>query len=453
MPKIPRPRRAVWLAALCAAGPVSSAGLPNLLLGRDTCAANFSRCTQAGLPDNFCCPNGQTCNILAANTTVLCCPNGADCSQIQPISCDITQQDPRENPKAVVKTTVLNGIMTHCGDGTCCPFGYLCNTSGQCSKSPNQDALPFTATSSSPTASSTTTGAAKSTASANTNNAASSAVAPQGASTSAASASSASASESSTSGDSGPQPAVIAGAAIGAAFVGILAALVAYLCIKRRKAKKREDSENIKSIRSTSSFGNIISNPIMTEDATMRSDFTRRSPGARASTASSFATRVNEDLGRIGGDFYIPGTTTPTPDDSRRIGVGSGTVKVPPIRNMRQSSIAYGYGAPDTSPYNGRRATHTTNPYAESVYPEDTTASVPQTPKNREPSSMSIPLYTDERTLGRDRRDSSHLDTPSRRRSRDTTISDVLRQVALDDVANGKAPFVPPSAYSPASRR
>ncbi|KAI0486031.1 hypothetical protein F4859DRAFT_468635 [Xylaria cf. heliscus] len=93
----------------------------------DTCAANYTKCPQAGLPANFCCATGSTCSLLAGGTTVLCCPEGSDCGTIQPISCTISLQDPATNPKAQVKTTELDGKLPTCAKG-CCPFGYHCDS-------------------------------------------------------------------------------------------------------------------------------------------------------------------------------------------------------------------------------------------------------------------------------------------------------------------------------------
>ncbi|KAH8890943.1 hypothetical protein GQ53DRAFT_824172 [Thozetella sp. PMI_491] len=458
MPNIPRPRRLVWLAVLCAAQLATSASLPNTLFERDvSCAADFTKCGQAGLPDFFCCSQNSVCNVLAANTTVLCCQQGNDCTNIQPISCDVSLQDGQKNPTAGIKTTVFNVPLAHCGSGLCCPFGYTCNSSNLCVKSADQDTAP--SASGTPTSSSSltaTSGPEKSTSTSNTNNAASSAADPQGADGTATSTPTPP-TVGSTESNSGPQPGVVAGAVVGSIFAALIVAVLALLCLKKRRAEQKDDGDIAKSIRSTSSFGNIISHPIMTNNGTMRSDFARRSPGVRSSNSSSFATQVNQDLERIAGDIGGARGSPPTTPTRTPRTQGSEGVKVPPIRNMRQSSIAYGYGAPNTSPYNNGSNIHGHKPYHEPVSPVEATGPAPQTPKGREPSSMTIPLYTDERTLGRSAGgNSNYLELPGRRHSRDTTyttFSDMLKQVALDDVAKGREPFVPPGAYSPATRR
>ncbi|KAI2635962.1 hypothetical protein GGS21DRAFT_57602 [Xylaria nigripes] len=147
--------RTLQLAAVFAAASAST--LPaDWLRERDgTCAANWNICSQAGLPANFCCPQGASCNVLAGATTVLCCPTGSDCSTIQTISCNLSLQDPAQNPTAEVKTTELNGKLPTCGNG-CCPFGYHCDEKSlDCVQDADQSRKP--GESSSSTASPTTT--------------------------------------------------------------------------------------------------------------------------------------------------------------------------------------------------------------------------------------------------------------------------------------------------------
>ena len=456
MRKIPRPCDAVFLAL--ASSYVRAASIPDLLLRRDTCLPNFTECSQAGLPSYFCCPQGQICNVLAANTTILCCPSGADCTSIQPISCDISQQDGQKNPSAVIKTTLLNGVMFHCGSGTCCPFGYSCNTNGQCSKDANQAVLPFTtsappAASTSPGTPVASSGAQTSAISSSNSPTHSSAVIPESASTTGGSAVNATAQQSSTGSSN---TAAIVGGSVAAVIGTIFVAAIAYICIRKRNARKIDDGSQ-KSIRSTSSFGNLISNPIMTENTTMRSDFARRSPGRRTSTASSAAARANEPRGPLGtppgagtGVGVAIGTAGSAPSTPPPRVVSHQSAKVPPIRNMRQSSIAYGVGAPNTSQYHGE-----TNGSPGSR-PMVGTRNL-RTPEPREPSSMSIDVFADAQTVGR----SGGAGNPDRasalrRFSRDTTMTtftEMARRAGMDDVAAGKEPFVPQSAYSPASRR
>ncbi|KAI1436719.1 hypothetical protein GGR50DRAFT_186334 [Xylaria sp. CBS 124048] len=120
--------RTLWFATAFAVTSATSLPPGWLFERAGICAANFSQCTQAGLPANFCCSQGTTCNVLAGATTVLCCPTGSDCSTIRIINCELSLQDPVAHPSAGVKTTDLNGKLPTCGKG-CCPFGYHCDES------------------------------------------------------------------------------------------------------------------------------------------------------------------------------------------------------------------------------------------------------------------------------------------------------------------------------------
>jgi len=93
---------------------------------------------------DFTCPSTTTCLWTAANTTLVCCPIGYNCNAIVPITCDLTQQDVSKHPDAAVKTTVLNGTLLGCGEGTCCPWGYECaDTQGShCQLMEDQDVTP-----------------------------------------------------------------------------------------------------------------------------------------------------------------------------------------------------------------------------------------------------------------------------------------------------------------------
>ncbi|KAI5924722.1 hypothetical protein F4810DRAFT_115806 [Camillea tinctor] len=87
---------------------------------------DYKPCGQ-GLPGNFCCESGHTCIALASSTTALCCPGGSNCSVIQPIPCDIQLQNVTAFPESEVFTTNLSRSLPACGNGACCPFGFLCN--------------------------------------------------------------------------------------------------------------------------------------------------------------------------------------------------------------------------------------------------------------------------------------------------------------------------------------
>ncbi|KAK6864713.1 hypothetical protein PG990_005847 [Apiospora arundinis] len=137
--------RACSLAAALAITTTDAMSItPNPIFERvDTCGSgNLAKCTQAGLPGNFCCEKGSSCIPLAGQTTVLCCPNGPDgCTVIAPIVCDLKLQDPASNPSAQVKTTVLNGKLPTCGNN-CCPYGYSCGDDGNCIMDQDQSKKP-----------------------------------------------------------------------------------------------------------------------------------------------------------------------------------------------------------------------------------------------------------------------------------------------------------------------
>ncbi|KAI1369354.1 hypothetical protein F5Y08DRAFT_151578 [Xylaria arbuscula] len=136
------PLRTLQLAAMLAIASAASIRANQVFERADTCPADYNKCTQAGLPANFCCPAGSTCNVLAGKTTVLCCPSGSDCSTIKIISCDISLQDADANPKAAAKTTELDQELPVCGKG-CCPFGYHCDeASANCVMDEDQSQKP-----------------------------------------------------------------------------------------------------------------------------------------------------------------------------------------------------------------------------------------------------------------------------------------------------------------------
>ncbi|KAI0506106.1 hypothetical protein F5B22DRAFT_478814 [Xylaria bambusicola] len=142
------PLRTLQLAAVLAIASATSIRASWLLERADTCPADYNKCTQAGLPANFCCAAGSVCNVLAGGTTVLCCPSNSDCSTIKIISCDISLQDADTHPKAAAKTTELDGKLPVCGKG-CCPFGYHCDeASANCVMDKDQSQKPGTTPSS-----------------------------------------------------------------------------------------------------------------------------------------------------------------------------------------------------------------------------------------------------------------------------------------------------------------
>ncbi|KAK1769629.1 hypothetical protein QBC33DRAFT_328801 [Phialemonium atrogriseum] len=432
------PLRAVLFGVLGIAASALTISVNDLLERGGTCPADYSKCPQKTLPSGFCCPAGQQCLALAGNTTLLCCPDDSGCTTIVPISCELSLQDADKYPEATIKTTALHGILGHCGDGTCCPFGYSCSADGSiCQLDANQNAKPLQS-SLSPTPASTS--AASTSTKSEASSSATGNTAGGGQSSGASAGVTPVSPEATDSPKKGTPAAVIAGASVAAVLVVLALAFVAFLFFKRRHRKKEDEMANLKLTRSTSSFGNIISNPIMTENSTWRTDFARKSPeGTRA--GSMFSKRSSTTMIGSGNAGYGP--STPSPARTRDNGAQA-AVRIPPIRNMaRQSSIAYGYGGPGTSPYGNT---------ADNRYDarDHGTAPYPQTPppQGREPSSMSINVFADPQTVG-----NTPQNTKSKRFSHMTTFSDMLRSADLGGFSHGE-PFVPPSANaSPASRR
>ncbi|ORY71576.1 uncharacterized protein BCR38DRAFT_404646 [Pseudomassariella vexata] len=97
-----------------------------------SCAVDgYSPCSSS-LPADFCCPSSTTCVSVASNTTAICCPKSQICDEIQPITCDIDKQNVTAFPESPLHTTNLEESLPTCGKGNCCPFGYRCNSSGNC---------------------------------------------------------------------------------------------------------------------------------------------------------------------------------------------------------------------------------------------------------------------------------------------------------------------------------
>jgi len=248
------------LMAVCLATSVTARSANRLFERQSTCPdSNFVTCSQAGLPADFCCPTGQTCIPLAANTTVLCCPNGQDCSTIKTIPCEIQLQNITAHPDNTLKTTVLNEALPTCGSA-CCPFGFTCNSSGDCVMSADQTVAPGASPSTAPSSTATTTSKPASTSSSSTKT-----PIPFTAQC-----------------NKFPATAVLAGFFPGLA-LGIGLALL-YVCFVNR-----HDLKNLRKRRSGSSFGNI-SEPQPIGDT--RTDFLRKQPTSPSTTRSG-PTRTN----------------------------------------------------------------------------------------------------------------------------------------------------------------
>lgn len=277
---------------------------PAQLFGRQdsTCGdSSYKQCTQEGLPDDFCCPSDHSCIALAGQTTALCCPAGNDCTAIRPIPCDVSLQDKSLHPENVVMTNALTGSLPKCA-GMCCPFGYTCDDGGNCILNSDQNAKPFTTggqssttTAPSTAKSSETVGvttapqeSASATASATSSGSgAASATATDSESESSSTASSAAAEGSGDSGSSsGPSAGLVAGGVVGGIAAAVFLGMLVWFFFKREAKRKTESEKDLPRSSRSSSFGNIINNPMIggcpviskpiVDEGAMRSDFGRK---------------------------------------------------------------------------------------------------------------------------------------------------------------------------------
>ena len=439
----------------------------------------------------MCCPTDSTCIPLAANTAVLCCPKGSDCSKIQTIPCSLELQDPEKHPDSKLKSTVLDVEMRKCGD-RCCPWGYSCTDGGRCQKDADQSKTPQELNDEVPASVTTTATQAPTSGSQPTQTIATSifSVAEPPAETDKPTATdrptaSGKPTESSRPAASGVNPAggakpvesgkpdqedpeeksggsptaIIAGVVAGVAVFLIGGLIALYFCVLKRKAKvpgARSGSgnghhghgEKPRLNRSTSSFGNIISNPIVAED-TIRTDFNR-------SVSAQSNRRPDSDFAAVAGNVN-PFDTPPrgSPNYHSR---NNSRAKTP--SEGHDSSIAYGgYGTgmrnvsngsnvPGPSAYTGTGTSSRNNspPPAPGGRPGYTTPPItpwgatsgggqgqgrPDSPRGN--SGVSINVFADPRTL-----------TPPRLAGGNSNSSDTANtNTSTNDYKNTYSKFIP----------
>ncbi|KAI1112483.1 hypothetical protein F5Y14DRAFT_270177 [Nemania sp. NC0429] len=296
------PLRTLQLAAVFAlASAASLPANPPSLFERDdgTCAAGFNKCSEAGLPDSFCCPAKSTCNVLAGATTVLCCPSGSNCATIKTISCNTSLQDPAKDPTAALKTTELGQKLPTCGNG-CCPFGYHCDGgSNNCVMDADQSKKPGEASSvPSPSSSVNPTSTAKPT----STPASSSAPKPTSSSSTTTAAaggatSSAAQNEGETETPAPPSSSTAArtlntAAIVGGVVGGLLgiSLITAGICLLRHRRKKNGGASSSEKHKSGQSIGHMISAPMPHADYyNQRLDFLAKAQSTSVSSTPTAA--------------------------------------------------------------------------------------------------------------------------------------------------------------------
>ncbi|KAF5023853.1 hypothetical protein F66182_4057 [Fusarium sp. NRRL 66182] len=418
--RLPIPLRVLLLAALCAS---TTSALPasHVFSRADTCKSDQTSCNSDLA--SFCCPEGNSCRLLAGQTTAVCCPEGETCNTIQPITCDIRGQDQKRFPNAPVKTIVFNVELQKCG-GRCCPFGYSCEGE-QCvldkdqSEPPEGAELPNETSTAVPSAITTATGAIETISISAAPTSSSEPTEAAGAGSESSTDSESSAEEDSNSTDeSGPATTSIIGGVVGGCIILLIIGIVVFLYVRRQKKHEKtaglEKGSHIygygRRSNSDASFGNIISEPI-SQPNSYRADFILKTPSTQRSSImperqlSNASNRLQPPPPRIrisipnpfDSPNPSPNAAQPGPGDDDE-SIRRGNVRLPPIRTMKASS------------YYSRR---------------------PATPElQREPSSENINIFADPSTV------------KPRPLTRATTFTDLMDEADLGAVRRGK-PYVP----------
>lgn len=247
-----------------------------------TCASDptLNQCP-GDFPPNFCCSPGTTCLHINTNnlsiTAALCCPDGVDCKIINPVSCEQAAQDATQVPDSQLHSIPPQQLDT-CGGG-CCPMGYTCNDNNQCVAQ-----VPLSASSGSSPSSSTP-------------NTTSPTALPGSESTSAPTTNKSHPFDAPVSDDSSSADfngkSFVAGLVPGLAIGAILAALVIFCCMRRKKERdpNRSNTYYVEKSRDTltdlstlqghpTMHGRSISQPTVDPSAlgVTRTDFLRSSP-------------------------------------------------------------------------------------------------------------------------------------------------------------------------------
>ncbi|SPJ70882.1 uncharacterized protein FTOL_00610 [Fusarium torulosum] len=415
--KFPTPLRVLLITALCA---VTTSALPaaHVFAREETCDADQTSCNSNIA--NFCCPKGNSCRLLAGETTAVCCPKGQTCNVIQPITCDIRGQDQKEFPNAPVKTIVFNLDLQKCGK-KCCPFGYSCEND-ECvidkdqTEVPEGAELPNETSTPVPSAVTTATGAIETI---SISAAPSMSAEPTQAAEAGSDKSDSDKGEEPKPDNSGPATTSIVGGVVGGCIILLVIATVIFLYVRRQNKREHAGTEKHGQIYShgrrsdsDASFGNIISEPI-SQPNSYRADFILKTPSTQRSSIVPVPTRQFSNAGdrlhapppririSIPNPFDSPNPSPnaqPSPPDNEE-SLRHGNIRLPPIRAMKASS------------YCSQR---------------------PSTPElQREPSSENINVFADPSTI-----------VKPRPLTRATTFTDLMDEADLGAVRRGK-PYVP----------
>ncbi|KAL6696231.1 hypothetical protein J3F84DRAFT_328756 [Trichoderma pleuroticola] len=433
---------------------VSASPLGSVYIQDAQCPANFQSCP-SGLPNNFCCAEGTSCLSLAGNTTALCCPNGETCEKIQPITCDVSQQDPSKNQNSPIKTSIFDVALEKCGTNLCCPFGYSCSGDNtQCVKNSDQSTSPESPSSSSgpsqTTASQTSTSPASATsattaptsAQASSTPASSLVVEPiattptsfpteestvplttSAPDTSPTADKNSDAPESTPSKATNPKTVSIIGGVIGGCAVLAVLGGILFLFIRRRNRRSTNGYSE------KTGFGRIkhlgpgpqgtsimVSDPILQPNS-YRADFIRKSPSISSSISQRPPQIVlnHHDTSQrlsIPNPFDSPSPSNHSPTSSQ------GSVSSDDERNARTGHVE---SRNRLAPIRAMKASSTR------VYPQN----VP-----REPSGENINVFADPIMMS---------STYDRRQTHATTFTDLMVEAQLEDVHRGEPYLGPPT--------
>jgi hypothetical protein len=421
-------------SAMALSSALTAAQALGVLQARDlTCAnstATACSMVDSRLPGNICCGSGTSCISIDNGTSAICCPNTIDCSAIQPITCEISLQDPSQHPDAAIQTTLLNKTLDTCGD-SCCPFGFSC--SGSICLLNIDESKGFHQKGTATSVPNVT----------NTSSPSTTATGPSGIDSSK--------SQTPESCNKFPAAAVAAGFFPGM-LAGALVAILLVLLYGRRKSyssrPSSDDSSNYKSHARGYSHDNKydISDPIPLETQSARTDFLGRTTSRAKSLFSTKSPRLasldswknptppvpnNIPQQMSGGLVPMTPERQGREDMQRQPSTESITVYTPPaatqvapVRGMASQRADSAIGSPFKTPPNRNDCYH------------DAATTTPQQPRYAE-------VLTPAR-YGESQKQTSPSETRNDARPRDTTFTMVMENAGMPDPLKGRMPAIPP---------